>query len=246
MIVLFHHGIKGQRWGVRRGPPYPIEDKIMRKGSRLNSVSSYANSEEYRNRGRWMYTYNPNDKHDDKIYKGPFSLFLREEGAKYVYEHQYETIKDLKMPTHKERVEEFVKLYNSYKISTTIDLARTQIVMKLQGVGSEKARKLNLLKADANENTDQLYEIFNHAMERAGDFCSTRKYVKIMESKYDGMVDDNNQGVYNGAHDPVIIFRAKEALRTLGDARILDASEIISNTEELRNHLAKKGERIKI
>ena len=23
---LYHHGIKGQTWGVRRGPPYPLED----------------------------------------------------------------------------------------------------------------------------------------------------------------------------------------------------------------------------
>lgn len=25
---LSHHGIKGQRWGVRNGPPYPLEDKV--------------------------------------------------------------------------------------------------------------------------------------------------------------------------------------------------------------------------
>lgn len=24
MDVLYHHGIKGQRWGVRQGPPYPL------------------------------------------------------------------------------------------------------------------------------------------------------------------------------------------------------------------------------
>lgn len=28
---LEHHGVKGQQWGVRNGPPYPIEDKVLKK-----------------------------------------------------------------------------------------------------------------------------------------------------------------------------------------------------------------------
>ena len=28
---LYHHGIKGQQWDVRNGPPYPIDHKIMKK-----------------------------------------------------------------------------------------------------------------------------------------------------------------------------------------------------------------------
>lgn len=25
---LYHHGIKGQRWGVQNGPPYPIDKRV--------------------------------------------------------------------------------------------------------------------------------------------------------------------------------------------------------------------------
>ena len=24
---LKHHGIKGQKWGIQNGPPYPLDDK---------------------------------------------------------------------------------------------------------------------------------------------------------------------------------------------------------------------------
>lgn len=243
---LYHHGIKGQRWGVRRGPPYPIDDTVIRKGTRLNSVSGYSNSEEYRNRGRWMYMFNPDDERDSKVYKGPFAYYLVNRGNRYVYEHSYETIKDLKMPTRKERVDEFINLYKSRKIGTTFDLARVQMDMKLQRIGSDKARKLNLFKADSDKDLEQLYEIFNHAMETADRFRSTRLYMNVMEQKYDAMVDDNNQGVYNGAHDPVIVFWAEEALKTIGKARVLSKEEAAQNYANLERELAEKGERIKL
>ena len=38
--VLAHHGILGQKWGKRNGPPYPLDSKVS-TGKRLkNSESS--------------------------------------------------------------------------------------------------------------------------------------------------------------------------------------------------------------
>ena len=34
---LYHHGIKGQRWGVRRGPPYPLGEAKTRKNTPKSS-----------------------------------------------------------------------------------------------------------------------------------------------------------------------------------------------------------------
>lgn len=35
---LYHHGIKGQKWGVTNGPPYPLNDEVS-TGKRLKSVA---------------------------------------------------------------------------------------------------------------------------------------------------------------------------------------------------------------
>lgn len=40
---LSHHGVKGQEWGVRNGPPYPIEDKVAKK----KTIAYSANKETY-------------------------------------------------------------------------------------------------------------------------------------------------------------------------------------------------------
>lgn len=49
---LIHHGIKGQKWGVRNGPPYPLKDSVKRKAyskdqrgtSKRNSKKNFMNS----------------------------------------------------------------------------------------------------------------------------------------------------------------------------------------------------------
>lgn len=33
---LYHHGIKGQKWGVRRGPPYPLDEEPKRESKAFN------------------------------------------------------------------------------------------------------------------------------------------------------------------------------------------------------------------
>lgn len=38
MKELFHHGIKGQKWGVRNGPPYPLTKFVSRKAKDTNDI----------------------------------------------------------------------------------------------------------------------------------------------------------------------------------------------------------------
>lgn len=181
-----------------------------------------------------MYTYNPDDEWDSLIYKGPFLQYkFLYAGAQFAVEHQYEVVKDLKMPTRKERVDEFINLYSKKKNMVVRDLERVQAVMKKMGVSIDVGNKdVNVRELKTDADRDAAYEIFNHAMENAAAFRSTKAYAKLMAKKYDAMVDDNNQGVYNNAHDPVIIFRANEALREL-DSKQVSAKEILDNFENV-------------
>ena len=246
--ILAHHGVKGQKWGVRNGPPYPIEDKVLKKGTRLNSVSRYDDANAYKKSGNWMYTYNANDEWDSKVYKGPFSIYKIQMGAEYLTEHQYEVVKDLKMPTKQERVDEFINLYTDNKRMVVKDLTDVQKSLKKYNVGGESgeaARNVNLKKLKTKEDYEAAYEVFNHAMETGYRYKTTRAYSDIMSKKYDAMVDDNNQGIYNNAHDPVIIFRADEVLKAIGSTP-LEWNEIKANTDYVRDELAKQGKRVKL
>lgn len=267
---LYHHGVKGQQWGVRHGPPYPIDDKILRKGTKINSVRGLTQSdvdgiknskefakkahEAYKNSGRWLYTYNADNDWDNKVYKGAFSKYIKTgRRAVEVAEFQFEVKKDLKMPTKQERIDSFKKLYSgSMKKVVSKELNDTCKLLSSYKIGSPKdikrwdsmIDKFDSLKTEEDFNT--AYMVFNHMMESVPSYRSTREYAKKMSKKYDAMVDDNNVGWYNRAQDPVIIFRADKALKAIGDVKIVSDAEIEKNSEEVRKELKKYGENLKL
>lgn len=109
-MELYHHGIKGQQWGVRNGPPYPIEQDhktIIKKGTKFHRLSIRDESEA---KGHAYVTYL---KGDTEHYKGFFSLRLKKNSGKgaNVQTITMEAKKDLISPSKKERVDTFVSLY---------------------------------------------------------------------------------------------------------------------------------------
>lgn len=258
---ICHHGVEGQRWGVRNGPPYPIEDKVLRKGTKLEHISKhYAGGNNkalldfYQRSKRALYVYRQDEEHDTKVYRGPFAKFL------YMYTtgqqgrlpevHDFEVKEDMIMPTKKERVDAFIEVLKKSNKKEIAELEYIRDACKQQGIkptgASNDIYDVDFKNIKTEKDMKKAYFFFNHTMEAAHRYGITKRYVEYMCKRWDAMVDDNNVNIYNMAHDPIIIMNTKKLLASPGVAKQLTISEIINNTEELRKTLEKHGERIKL
>ena len=189
------------------------------------------------------------------MYKGAFALnFIKMRGANQIAEYSYVTTKDLKMPTRREREQEFFNLYKDPKFNKKV-VSEMEYVRKIlveDKIGSAEQQKtyadLDFNNIQTDEQKKAAYEVFCHAMEGQQYFETTRQYAKNMSKKYDAMVDDNNQGIYNMAQDPVIIFRANEALKAVENipSRYLTEDEVSNNLDTLAEELDKHGKNLQI
>ena len=258
---LVHYNPNHDRLGRFSSGPggAPNDSTSLPKGYKLNTISDYGTAktsagraEQNRKSGRPMYTFNPKDKWDSAVYRGPFAKYrIMYRGAKFLDEHSYVTVKDMRMPTRQQRIDEFKNLYadKKYNKSVVKELSATQKALINNKIGNPTEQKMwgsvDCKKLKTDKDYDVAYAIFNHSMEAYYSGKSTSEYMRRMSQKYDAMVDDNNQGVYNGAHDPIIVFKAEEFLKTKG-SRSMSADEIIGNYKQVEKELRKRGERPKL
>lgn len=253
---ICHYGRKNQKWGVRNGPPYPIEDKVLKAGTRLNSVSSTWSTDEYKNTGRSIYTYRPDELWDKKVYEGAFADYLvTYRGARQLRIHEFETTEDMKMPTSKERKDRFKELLNDKQKGETVkkDLKDVQDLLVKYHIGNlkeqEQYKNFDVNDIKTEDDLKVAYDIFNHAMETSYYYKSTREYMDIMQKNYDAMVDDNNQGSYNEARDPIIVFNARKFLKDVADykaPKYVTMESLDRNVEEVRAVLKEHGKKLQL
>lgn len=92
-LVLIHHGIDGQRWGQRNGPPYPLSRQAKQEKNRQKKISKDY-KKHIRKKSTMLYYELDNDSHlqdlkanaqqSKKIYSGYASLFYdRTDNEKY-------------------------------------------------------------------------------------------------------------------------------------------------------------------
>lgn len=212
---LYHHGIKGQQWGVRHGPPYPLDgtgDITIKKGTRFRRLSIH---DENAAKGHAYVNYL---KGDVRHYRGFFGARLKamNKGAD-VYSIELEAKKDLRAPSKNKRVETFVKLYKDDPILRK-ELGKYykedwHNFTPLPRIFYEM--KFSNLRVDDLE--DLGYKTFVRSV-GGNDYIRNRYFNELAKQGYSFVTDDMDAGRFG--KEPSIIFDRTTSTSYIGQTPI--------------------------
>lgn len=239
MDELYHHGIRGQKWGVKNGPPYPLKggnysrtekyykyrksiksntlnnkrhiDKDIKEGTALTTLSYDRNR--LKNADYSFATYKNFDKHR---YKSWFNTPVKDlnNKAEYKYAINYYAKKNLKIASEDSSVKVFRDLYEKDRdfFNYVTDPNRMQSNFVKSKLGFKGYREAN----DALER-----------IRKPGQKVSD-KDLRLVYRMYNYTIPSDGGGNVKKAHD-VAIQRNKffKELKNQGYSGLLDTNDAI-------------------
>lgn len=216
---LFHHGVKGQQWGVKHGPPYPIDENdhpvYLKKGVHFKRLSV---NDESMATGHAYVNYLEDDI---EHYRGFFGARLKAlNGGKDVYSVDMVAKKDLVSPSKSERVKTFIELYsNDPQIAKELGRYHKTDIKK-SGISSLLPTFIHEYRyshLSPEELKVKGYETFVRSI--GGVPYVRDAYFKALEKKgYDFVTDDMDAGRFG--EDPSIIFDRNKSVQYLGQQKV--------------------------
>lgn len=228
VTYLRHYGVIGMKWGVRRyqnkdgslteegkrrysiGSIDDNYDVVIEKGSRISSVST---SKKIALDQRGIYGYDDADTVDKHVYEGAYASYLswyRSTNGK-VYKHTFTNSEDLVLPSKKKKIDTFIDLLSKDKaFKDEFDAyMKSDFVKEREPILDEFAQKTGLTSL-----SDKQYQKFMLGFNQVDSLAySSKKFVSTLSSmKYNAIIDDNNAGIYNGAHNPLYVFNGSKSL----------------------------------
>ena len=196
-----------------------------------------------------LFVYREDDPHDKDVYEGAFTKFIKyRDSTNQIFKRKFENIDDLVSPSAQRRAELFVETYRENPKLYSELLNRTDAyaqARKAQGVKYSPSLESFIGKAIFDKNTSDIdlkrygYGLFNMGNEWNDSLTAkgnNKYYKKLKKSGYNALVDDNNAGIYNDAHEPLIVLNAKKYLKNIGSERL--TPEYMADAEKrLRSYM---------
>lgn len=232
-MELYHHGIKGQQWGVRHGPPYPLDgtgDISIKSGTTFKRLSLY---DESSSKGHAYVNYL---KNDSRHYRGFFAARLKAMNNNAdVYSIELKAAQDLKAPSKQKRLETFLELYKDDpafgKELGGYHKGDWHYFTPLPKAFYE--RKFSKLKDDKLE--DLGYRTFVRSV--GGNEYTRSKYFEALAKKgYSFVTDDMDAGRFG--KEPSIVFDREKSLTYIGQSPV-STKEMMSIWKEEGTYMKK-------
>ena len=204
---LYHHGIKNQKWGVRR---YQNPDGTLTAEGRKrygNDITIAKGSE--------IHRIIPKDwAEKEKTYTGhAYASFIKEDTDRYkqfakMFGQQssdmtFKTMNILKSPSMKRRVDEFVTLMN------TNEKARSAMIKSSRGLFNYIPKKY-FDKLDNDKTAEKVYQKFAYLLVCKPDLRDPY-FKQLSEAGYNMIIDDAD--VRGGiSKQPIIVFERQKML----------------------------------
>ena len=216
MSYLSHHGIQGQQWGVRHGPPYPLQkgnySTTIKAGHKVQRVSHIVEDDDSQS-GSMYFTF---DKRDQQRYEKVFGTYLkfRDIKAKDINVNTFETTVDLKAPSLETAYKEFSDLWDN----------DAQFRSKLGEYYKKDAKNIGAIlpksfysnryqnKPDSYDKSKIYDKVFVRSL-GSDDTYVKDKYFNSLSKKGYNMVIDRQDQINNMGYYPAIMFDRKDNVK---------------------------------
>lgn len=212
---LAHHGILGQKWGIRNGPPYPLDAKYTGEDIRVSKKQTLQRitAEKEKNKGHAYVSFKELDNlRYLSIGSEGLGFRVKDPSAPNGYIAILELKEDLVIPEYQKSIDAFVE---SVKDMTPKELS--QELHPIQN-NSEKEKRIRnnteeflsyLYKKTTKEGLQIAYSEFSKSLMH-NDNLRKKFFDNLKKKGYNAVIDYNDRRF---ADKPVIVFDREKTIK---------------------------------
>lgn len=209
---LFHWGIPGMKWGVRKQNRLSNKVKVFKAGKEFHNISAGE-----RNLKSAVYT--SHTKKDNALYRNKYSAELRLLfDAKNIRDNTLVAKKDIKVASEKASVESFIKLYKKDPVGMGKHLANVKMqtdffraLGKYVGIDTTKSLIEKYSNAGDKFIKEKGYDLFDKGLV----FNSPKRteyFDSLIKQGFSAKIDNNDKSS-GFVQEPLIFFKGSSSLK---------------------------------